>query len=114
MAFAGDDVSSAGDVTGDGYADILLAASRAAPTIAPNPACLCEFRGRPDAYDTDVLLDTIDGSRNRSVIQGDVAGDNLGVHVNDIGDFETGDGLDDLAVAANRNDGSGNVSIYGL
>jgi hypothetical protein len=120
---AGNAVSDAGDVNGDGIADFIIGA----PSADPNG-----FNSAGESYvvfggntllsnlDADGNLDlaTLDGT-NGFVIDGKAANDELGRAVSRAGDVN-GDGVDDLIVGAPRaepelNDGRGqSYVIFGI
>jgi Ca2+-binding RTX toxin-like protein len=101
---AGVSLSSAGDVNGDGYADIIIGARGNDSGGAQAGAAYVIF-GKAGGFGT--LLDlahlaATDGFK----IQGDAAGDNAGVSVSAAGDVN-GDGYADILVGASLNDGGG-------
>jgi alpha-tubulin suppressor-like RCC1 family protein len=97
-AYAGDSVSSAGDVDGDGLADILVGSDGYGP----------------DAHSTGrayVILGTSLGSTSEIdladadyIFEGESSGDSLGESVSGAGDVD-GDGLDDILVGKFGNRG---------
>ncbi len=114
----GPTVSSAGDVNGDGYDDLLIGASR--NDIAGTDAGLTYVLfGRPDApggLDANgrLVLDEINLNGDEGfVILGDRSGDRAGSAVSLAGDIN-GDGFDDLIVGAEGGDdgGSGAGEAY--
>ena len=104
---AGISVSSAGDVNGDGYDDLIIGAFgvgavRGAYDTTPGPGEAYVVYG--GATGADLVLDrsTLDGTRGFA-LTGIDAGDELGVSVSSAGDVN-GDGYDDLIIGANGAD----------
>ncbi|RKF14242.1 hypothetical protein D6851_17340, partial [Altericroceibacterium spongiae] len=96
-------VSSAGDVNGDGYADLIIGARQNDAGGSDAGAAYVIF-GKASGFGT-VDLDTLTAA-DGFIIQGDTIGDNLGVSVSSAGDID-GDGYDDLLVGANGGDDGG-------
>jgi hypothetical protein len=94
---AGSSVSSAGDVNGDGFADVIVGASGAGPHGSYSGASYVVF-GKAGGFAATLLLSGLDGS-NGFKISGVAASDNSGWSVSSAGDFN-GDGVDDLIVGA--------------
>jgi hypothetical protein len=98
----GDSVAAAGDVDGDGYADVVVGAWGA--WLPPNPLAA----GSAHVYSgaTGVLLNSFTGS---------TVGDHLGYSVSGAVDYD-GDGLDDVLVGATQDDtgGYGYVKVYSV
>jgi hypothetical protein len=97
-------VSSAGDVDGDGYDDLVVGAI-GADTYAGEVYVLF---GKAATFGTitggrDVLDMTGLAAEDGFVIQGDASWDNTGISVSSAGDFN-GDGYDDLLIAASWGD----------
>ncbi len=95
----GQAVSMAGDVNGDGYADVIVGS----PNHAGNKGRVQVFRGS-----SPLLLDAAHLLWSRV---GLVAGDHLGAAVHTAGDAN-GDGISDLLVAAPDAGGTGVVSVF--
>ena len=102
---AGGSVSGAGDVNGDGYADLIVGAPRAAGLAgeayvvfgkASDPS---DPFGSPDSSGRRVIDLTGLGETDGFIIQGDAVDDQAGVSVSDAGDVN-GDGYADLIVGA--------------
>lgn len=93
---AGRGVSSAGDINGDGYQDILIGAPNAdeAGTNSDSGAAYVVFGGPGLAANID--LSTLDGT-NGFKLTGAPAGKELGFDVTDLGDIN-GDGIDDILI----------------
>ncbi|MFN0192767.1 MAG: hypothetical protein ACKVP5_12480 [Aestuariivirga sp.] len=101
---AGYSVASAGDVNGDGFADLIVGAP-----IAGNftGASFVVF-GKPGGFDEDIELAKLDGNDGFR-LDGFSAGGQLGSSVASAGDVN-GDGFGDLIVGAYRADGSSGES----
>ncbi len=96
--FAGNSVSSAGDVNGDGFDDVIVGAAR-----ADNGGRAYVIYG--GATGTNIDLSTLT-SEQGFIIQGDSSGDDAGTSVSSAGDVN-GDGFDDLIVGAPSGDDGG-------
>ena len=112
--FSGQSVSSAGDVNGDGYDDLIIGANSANSQVGETYIVY----GGASASGTDGVLDlgALDGS-NGFTLTGIDAGDQSGFSVSSAGDVN-GDGYDDLIIGANRADPNGESSgetyvVYG-
>jgi hypothetical protein len=95
--YAGQSVSAAGDINGDGFADLVIGApfsSNAAPYAG---ASYVVFGGAP-GLPSPLNLSTLDASSGL-VITGASASDFLGFSVNEAGDVN-GDGFADLIIGA--------------
>jgi hypothetical protein len=106
---SGSSVSSAGDVNGDGFDDLIVGALNASPNGVNSGASYVVFgkAGDTSAVDLSVIASGIGGF----VINGAVANDRSGRSVSAAGDVN-GDGYDDLIVGAylsdpNAKDGAG-------
>ena len=101
-------VASAGDVNGDGFADVIIGA----PSAGPSGAAYVVF-GKASGFGSSLDLSTLDGN-NGFRITGVSMGDGAGFSVASAGDVN-GDGFDDVVVSsrtAYSNAGAGYV-IYG-
>ena len=107
---SGSSVSTAGDVNGDGYDDIIIGANGADGLGNAN-------NGSGEAYVvfgkstgfTDVDLGALTGA-NGFAIRGGDSFDDLGLSVSTAGDFN-GDGFDDVIVGAELADAAGNAKL---
>ena len=106
--FSGSSVSSAGDVNGDGYDDLIIGAYRADPNGNSYAGETYLVYGRANALGTDGVLDlsNLDGT-NGFILTGIDFGDQSGFSVSSAGDVN-GDGYDDLIIGAYRADPNGN------
>ncbi|MEB3265732.1 MAG: Ig-like domain-containing protein, partial [Cyanobacteriota bacterium] len=101
---SGFSVASAGDVNGDGLADLIVGAIKADPSSGTDAGRTYVVFGRTTS--TAVELSTIAlGSGSGFVINGQGASDQSGFSVASAGDVN-GDGLADLIVGANKADPS--------
>ena len=100
---AGASVSSAGDINGDGFDDVIVGA-RFNDTGGTNYGAAYLVFGKPGGFaDVDLSALGSDGFR----IVGEVVSDFAGTSVSSAGDVN-GDGLADLIVGASDNDDGGN------
>ncbi|MBY6142227.1 FG-GAP repeat protein [Leisingera daeponensis] len=110
---AGYSVSSAGDVNGDGFDDLIVGAPSGHDGGLLAGEAYVIFGGATGA---DVDLTTLTAAQG-FVIQGDAAYDEAGLSVSSAGDMN-GDGFDDLIIGAHYGDDGGNNAgeayvIYG-
>ena len=105
---SGFSVSSAGDVNGDGYDDLIIGAFRADPNGDSYAGETYIVYGGASAPGRDGVLDlsrlALDG--NGFILTGIDAGDNSGISVSSAGDVN-GDGYDDLIIGARRAEPNG-------
>ncbi|MBD2518833.1 FG-GAP repeat protein [Nostoc sp. FACHB-973] len=101
---SGISVSSAGDINGDGFDDLLIGAKRADPNGSDSGQSYVVF-GKSTGFSAALNLSTLNGS-NGFKINGILAGDQLGVSVSSAGDVN-GDGFDDLIIGASFADPNG-------
>ncbi len=99
-------LAGAGDINGDGLADIIIGASAAAPNGNGSGSSYVVF-GRTGPFTGDFDLTTLDGN-NGFRLDGSAADDAAGV-VSGLGDIN-GDGFGDLLVGAPGHNGSGALS----
>ena len=105
---AGSNVSSVGDVNGDGIDDILIAARRADPNGNSEAGESYVVFGTNAGFGASLELSSLDGS-NGFTINGIDADDQSGFSLSDAGDVN-GDGFDDILIGAPFADPNGNNS----
>ncbi|MEY4563329.1 MAG: hypothetical protein RLZZ618_2606, partial [Pseudomonadota bacterium] len=98
---SGYSVSSAGDVNGDGLADLIVGAYQSDPTAGSNAGRSYVVFGQSTGAAID--LTAVAGGTGGFVINGQCASDSSGVSVSSVGDVN-GDGLADLIVGAHQSD----------
>ncbi|MFN4143611.1 Ig-like domain-containing protein [Aestuariivirga sp.] len=108
---AGRAVSSAGDINGDGFADLIVGAYKGDDGGADAGEAYMIFGaaggfGTVDATGRSVIDLTSLTAAQGFVVQGDVAGDQAGFSVATAGDIN-GDGVDDMILGASRGDDGG-------
>ncbi|MER2513961.1 MAG: hypothetical protein ABTQ25_16360, partial [Nitrosomonas ureae] len=114
--FSGISVSSAGDVNGDGFDDLIIGALSASPNGALGSGSSYVVFGKVSGFDATMDLSSINGS-NGFRLDGVAAGDGSGGSVSAAGDIN-GDGFDDLIIGAygvdsNVNDSGSSYVIFG-
>ena len=95
---SGNSVSSAGDVNGDGFDDLIIGARGADPNGITNAGQSYVVFGSNNGFAEGLNLSTLNGS-NGFAINGIGAGDQSGFSVSSAGDVN-GDGFDDLIIGA--------------
>jgi hypothetical protein len=93
----GTSVSSAGDINGDGFDDLIIGAFGADPNGTFSGAAYIVF-GRADGIPANLNLSTLNGT-NGFRISGEAANDRAGISVASAGDVN-GDGIDDVIIGA--------------
>ena len=101
---AGSSISSAGDINGDGYDDLLIGAP-GADTNASQAGDAYVIFGKAGGFLPSISLSSLDGT-NGFALLGANANDGSGGMVSSAGDFN-GDGLSDLVIATSRGDPGG-------
>jgi hypothetical protein len=104
---SGGAVASAGDINGDGVADLIIGARNADPHGSYSGASYVVF-GKTSGFSANLDLSTLNGT-NGFKISGVAAGDQSGYSVASAGDVN-GDGIDDLVIGAPGADPNGNSS----
>jgi VCBS repeat-containing protein len=104
---SGFSVSSAGDINGDGYDDLIVGA-RFSDAGGTNSGASYVVFGRADGWASTIDLSTLEGT-NGFRLDGAAAQDSSGFSVSGAGDIN-GDGYDDVIVGAFLSDVNGNYS----
>lgn len=103
---AGDSVSGAGDVNGDGFSDVLVASPYAEPNGTRSGRCYVVFgKQSTDAVD----LTNVTSGAGGFAIDGEAAHDLIGRSVSEAGDVN-GDGLADIIIGSSGADPNGSYS----
>ena len=105
--YSGVSVASAGDVNGDGFADLIVGAYSADPNGSHSGASYVVF-GKASGFAANIDLSSLDGT-NGFKLSGEAADDRSGCSVASAGDVN-GDGFADLIVGARVADPHGSYS----
>jgi hypothetical protein len=114
--FTGNSVSSAGDINGDGFNDIIVGANGASPSGRGKAGAAYGIYGKPGGL-TDVDLLSLTAAQGFKIL-GAAVGDQVGVSVS-AGDIN-GDGSNDILVgtfyadSSGRTDAGAAYGIYGV
>ena len=103
--YSGGSASSAGDVNGDGFDDVIIGASSADPESGVNAGSSYVVFGSEDGFAAQLSLGLLDGT-NGFRLDGAAEGDRSGSSVSSAGDIN-GDRIDDLVIGAIRADPNG-------
>lgn len=95
----GRSVSSAGDINGDGIADLVVGARSATTAGGTYAGKSYVVFGKAAGFGASVNLATVAAGTGGFVINGQAAGDNSGLSVATAGDLN-GDGFDDIVIGA--------------
>ncbi len=110
FAYSGKSVSSAGDINGDGFDDVIVGSYRADANGSFSGVSYVVF-GKASGFNGTLELSKLDGS-NGFRIDGAASRDYLGISVSTAGDVN-GDGFDDVIVGAYGADPIGYGSAAG-
>lgn len=105
---SGYSVSTAGDINGDGFHDVIVTAPGADTYDSNSTGRSYIVFGKSNAMPNPFELSEIDGL-NGFIINGEAAGDVFGSSASTIGDINS-DGIDDLIIGANGADPNGSSS----
>ncbi len=106
--FSGTSVASAGDINGDGFADLIVGASNADPGGRNDAGSTYVIFGRASGWPASFALSNLDGA-NGFRVDGISADDLSGSKVSSAGDIN-GDGFDDIIIGARQADPNGQSS----
>jgi hypothetical protein len=107
FAVAGYSVAAAGDVNGDGYADLIVGATSANGTVASSGTAYVVF-GKANGFAPSLNLGALNGTDGFR-LSGVTTGERTGFSVSSAGDIN-GDGLADLIVSARDTGGNAGAS----
>ena len=110
---SGFSVASAGDINGDGFADLIIGAlgGDAASNAKVGAGDSYVVFGKASGWGAAIDLTTIAAGTGGFVIHGQDGGDRSGFSVASAGDIN-GDGFDDLIIGALAGDAAGNAKNY--
>ncbi|PXW88243.1 FG-GAP repeat protein [Nitrosomonas sp. Nm84] len=103
----GGTVSNAGDVNGDGFADVIIGNAGAEPNGFSSGSSYVVF-GKASGFSAMLNLSSLDGT-NGFRLDGTESGDQSGASVSNAGDIN-GDGFDDVIIGAPYADPNGGLS----
>ncbi len=106
--FSGWFVASAGDVNGDGFADVIVSAYQADPNGNSEAGSSYVVFGKASGWSSTLALSSLNGTTGFR-LDGVTADDQSGISVSSAGDVN-GDGFADLIVGAYQADPNGNQS----
>ena len=105
--YAGNAVSSAGDVNGDGFDDLIVGAYNAAGQVSQSGAAYVVF-GKASGFASNIDVTSLTGT-NGFKLSGEALLDNAGSSVSSAGDMN-GDGFADIAIGAPGADTNANTT----
>src|SRR5262245_58802383 len=111
--FSGYSVSSAGDINGDGFDDVLIGADEAdgPGNTRANAGDSYVVFGKASGFAAEIDLAAVAAGTGGFIIHGQDASDDSGKSVSSAGDIN-GDGFDDLLIGAFHADGPANTRHY--